>query len=751
MCARRLPAGLVFALLCVGWVHPASTGALEGVTTDIGAPLPCTADVRGQVTTGPAPVPRLPEFAPVPLPRLDGYLLADSLETRLFVTPGGEYAVQFDHLGQSLVEAIVPYTLTASAGAAIATAPTWIRMDLEHNLRYLTSAQQDELAGVLLGLDDPRTIDEVAFQIAHLSKNVLIHGYFDPSLMEINAELMYQIDEELLFVDIHDYDLGGGNFYSTTQYRTIVEAETLTVEIPYETYYWWIVMPKVSDEMPLMDASVYNQFWREYLFYEHDAGYPLLQEVMQPIHVLWDGELHDWPGGRPFDAAMLAVDAIGNWCSETVPAAASGNRPIQPNIIAHEHNGNCGELQDLLCAAARTCLIPTLCTMDVLEDHVWCETWLDDWHPYQVDLGRGPTHIDNPGIAYDVDHGGGKEVSCVWDWRNDGFTWDAVARYSDVCTLTVSIDDPDGVPVDNAAVIVASESYYPPYDLYRGTWGETGRTGVIRFLLGDNQNYYVQVNTSLGNYPSSGYALIISNSVAGEHYHWSWTTPSEMPQLAVTEGTPGTDAVYVIEVEYELPFDVQCGRDYYAAPYGWYAEKVPLGTADFFLADETNLSAYFADDPFVAYCVSEDAPTNHVYFHVPSIEDYYVVWSGVEHHGLVTQADVKVRLWVDETLGTPDTPGAPEVARLLRPAPNPFGTVTTVAVDVAVPGEYLLRVYDLGGRFVRTLARGRFESGVHPAVWDGRDDSGRRVASGGYFVELSGKDRREIRRVMLVR
>jgi len=51
---------------------------------------------------------------------------------------------------------------------------------------------------------------------------------------------------------------------------------------------------------------------------------------------------------------MLAVDAIGNWVSETVPFAAEGDRPIQPNVIAHEHNGNCGELQDLLCAAGRT-------------------------------------------------------------------------------------------------------------------------------------------------------------------------------------------------------------------------------------------------------------------------------------------------------------------------------------------------------------------------------------------------------------
>lgn len=736
------------ALVCLMGAPLAEAERPRGTTALIGDPLECTADVRDQVTTRP---PGIPAHAAAPIaplfPRLEGYIAVDSVEASPFVTAGDEYAVKFDCSAVSLADSLVPYELTPTAWQAIEIAPTWLQKDLEWNFHHMTADIQNTYANLLLGLDDERTVDEVAFQIAHLSWLLLTY-HVDPPLLEINAELMYQIDPDLSYVEIVDYDLGGGEFYSTTRYRTIVEAETTLVEIPRETYYLWIVMPKLSDEKPLMDGSVYDMFWREYLYYEHDSGYPLLQEVMQPIAVLWDGEQHTWPGARAFSDSMLAVDAVGNWVSETVPNQASGNRPIQPNIIAHEHNGNCGELQDLLCAAARTCLIPTVCTMDILEDHVWCEMWLDIWHPYQVNWQRGATHIDNPGVAGDVDHGGSKEVSCVWDWRNDGYTWDVADRYSDVCTLTVYIDDPAGVPVDNAKVTIASEFYYPPYPLYAGSWGETGQDGEIQFILGNNQDYYVRVVTSLGNYPPTGYASIITGSVGGNHYYWNWTTANAMRQLEISEQTSGSYAQYVIEVEYALPYDVQYGRDTYSSPPSYYAQKLPNGRLDSFIVDRANIQAYLNGDPFDAYEVAEGLSTNHVYFHMPAIEDYFVVLSGAEHHGLSTLTEVKVRLWERDPSGVPEL--HPTACRV-RFGPNPFGDRTTASFQTELTGPLAAQIYDSGGRLVRTIADGHLEAGAHQVAWDGMSDAGIALPSGVYYLRLEGQGIRERRRMTLLR
>jgi hypothetical protein len=371
--------------------------------------------------------------------------------------------------------------------------------------------------------------------------------------------------------------------------------------------------------------------------------------------------------------------------------------------------------------------------MDILEDHVWCEMWLDTWHPYQIDLGCGPTRIDNFGIAYDRDHGGSKDCSCIWNWRNDGFTWDVIDHYSQVCTLTVLIDDPNGIPVDNASVIIASESYYAPYTLYAGTWGETGQDGQIRFILGNNQNYYVSVDTDLGDYPASGYALIISNSAAGEHYYWNWTTTEEMPQLGVTAVASGTAPVWALEVEYDLPYDLMFGRDQYAGPPDYYWEPISGGQLDFFAVDQANLIAYSNGEPFVGYDVAEDVSSNHIEVAVLSPEDLFVVLSGREHHGLSTCANIVVRLWERFTVDVDDVALSVEVR---PPMPNPFNESTILEFFLAREGDAALDIYDVSGRLVSRMEQQGLSAGIHRIVWDGRDRSGRLLPSGRYFFRL---------------
>jgi flagellar hook assembly protein FlgD len=43
------------------------------------------------------------------------------------------------------------------------------------------------------------------------------------------------------------------------------------------------------------------------------------------------------------------------------------------------------------------------------------------------------------------------------------------------------------------------------------------------------------------------------------------------------------------------------------------------------------------------------------------------------------------------------------------------------------------RIYDVRGVLVRTIERGWLDEGLHERRWNGRDESGRIVASGVYF------------------
>ncbi len=95
------------------------------------------------------------------------------------------------------------------------------------------------------------------------------------------------------------------------------------------------------------------------------------------------------------------------------------------------------------------------------------------------------------------------------------------------------------------------------------------------------------------------------------------------------------------------------------------------------------------------------------------------------------------------------TPFAP-AGRLHPPAPNPFNPQTVVRFDLVRDGFTELDVYDMNGRRVRTLASGFLTAGEHEAIWDGRDDGGRPLASGVYLFRLLGKDYVETQRVALV-
>jgi hypothetical protein len=89
---------------------------------------------------------------------------------------------------------------------------------------------------------------------------------------------------------------------------------------------------------------------------------------------------------------------------------------------------------------------------------------------------------------------------------------------------------------------------------------------------------------------------------------------------------------------------------------------------------------------------------------------------------------------------------------LLQNTPNPFNPRTTIAFATTDQASVNLQVFDLAGRLVRvlvddeTVTRGR-----HEVVWNGRDDTGRKVAAGVYFYRLTAGPWSEMKRMVLVK
>jgi flagellar hook assembly protein FlgD len=88
--------------------------------------------------------------------------------------------------------------------------------------------------------------------------------------------------------------------------------------------------------------------------------------------------------------------------------------------------------------------------------------------------------------------------------------------------------------------------------------------------------------------------------------------------------------------------------------------------------------------------------------------------------------------------------------RAVTASPNPFRGAIALRFQLAQAGAVNVEVFDAQGRRVRGVASGLRSAGASSLSWDGRDDTGTRVAAGTYFVRVAARlEERTVRVVLL--
>jgi hypothetical protein len=84
----------------------------------------------------------------------------------------------------------------------------------------------------------------------------------------------------------------------------------------------------------------------------------------------------------------------------------------------------------------------------------------------------------------------------------------------------------------------------------------------------------------------------------------------------------------------------------------------------------------------------------------------------------------------------------PGVSRVMvYPAsPNPLRESTRLSFLIARSEEVSVKVFEIGGREVRSLFAGELKSGEHGVNWDGRDNLGERVSPGVYLCTVATRE-----------
>ncbi|MDZ7333497.1 MAG: DUF3160 domain-containing protein, partial [candidate division KSB1 bacterium] len=78
----------------------------------------------------------------------------------------------------------------------------------------------------------------------------------------------------------------------------------------------------------------------------------------------------------------------------------------------------------------------------------------------------------------------------------------------------------------------------------------------------------------------------------------------------------------------------------------------------------------------------------------------------------------------------------PKSIKLFQNYPNPFNEQTVIRFQLPRTANVRIEIYNVVGQKIRTLLFEQKTAGVHTIKWDGKDDLGRSIGSGVYFISL---------------
>jgi FlgD Ig-like domain len=92
----------------------------------------------------------------------------------------------------------------------------------------------------------------------------------------------------------------------------------------------------------------------------------------------------------------------------------------------------------------------------------------------------------------------------------------------------------------------------------------------------------------------------------------------------------------------------------------------------------------------------------------------------------------------------------PAMFRMHPAFPNPFLYRTRLAFELPRATVARVSLYDAAGRLVRVLTNAPFAAGKHMLAWDRRDQSGRQVPSGVYFLRMDAGPNRSHQKLVVM-
>ncbi|MCG2825955.1 MAG: hypothetical protein L6265_05110, partial [Thermoplasmatales archaeon] len=121
---------------------------------------------------------------------------------------------------------------------------------VDHHMKYRNLSYVEEYTDLILDVEN-KYVDEIAFCIAHTSVDVLTDEDVYLDVFKKNAELIYEINKTIQYANlVEEGNYSTGDYYTTIKYNYSQDGEIKNTTLPPDIYYWFVVHPKISDEIP---------------------------------------------------------------------------------------------------------------------------------------------------------------------------------------------------------------------------------------------------------------------------------------------------------------------------------------------------------------------------------------------------------------------------------------------------------------------------------------------------------------------
>ncbi|MBD3377284.1 T9SS type A sorting domain-containing protein [candidate division KSB1 bacterium] len=332
----------------------------------------------------------------------------------------------------------------------------------------------------------------------------------------------------------------------------------------------------------------------------------------------------------------------------------------------------------------------------------------------------------------DVPNDQGKQVRVTWTgFGADGVSANGVKMYS----LWRRVD-----PVDNTQKVrIAKTLALGPQEI------EALEPGAMLNVDGTMWDFAGSVPAK-GSETYSAIAPTLYDSTASDGVVWSVFKVVGHTDVTAMYAASAPDSGYSIDnLEPMAPANVAASMADGAVQVNWDPAQdddvsyfsVYRATREDFEPTESDLVAKIGENEFI----DTDVMPGTTYFYRIGATDF----SG---NASALSSPVSV---VVTSVGKPMTEAVPSDFGLDQNYPNPFNPSTNIRFALPKDSHVQVVIYNLTGAKVRTLASGRFASGYHTLVWDGRDASGQVVSAGTFLYRLETPQTQLTRKMLFLK